>query len=204
MPNNRDVAAFDARAPDYELGRLGRFHRDLADKTLGIALAVDPTARRILDIGCGNGYLLRRAAALLPDATELVGIDPATTMIEAAQAAAHDERLLFRNGAAEKLAFPDRCFDLVLATTSFDHWADQRAGLSEAARVLTPGGYFVLADLLSLWLLPTMVSVRRGHARTPSSVRALLEEVGLEPVGRQRLYPFIQALSAHKPTADRG
>jgi ubiquinone/menaquinone biosynthesis C-methylase UbiE len=94
-------------------------------------------------------------------------------MIEAAQTLTDDDRLVFRRGIAEKLPFPDGSFDLVLATTSFDHWADQRAGLSEVARVLPPGGYFVLADLLSPWLLPTVLTVRRGHARTPRRLRAL-------------------------------
>jgi ubiquinone/menaquinone biosynthesis C-methylase UbiE len=201
MPNDRDVAAFEARAAHYEHGPLGRLHRDLADKTLGVALTLDVTPQRILDVGCGTGYLLRSAAACLPDATELVGVDPAAAMIEAAGAAVHDERLAFRGGRAEDLAFADGYFDLVLATTSFDHWADQHAGLSEAARVLAAGGYLVLADLVSLWLLPTMVTVRRGHARTPRRLRSLLEKVGLEPVGRQHLDPLIQAISARRPAS---
>jgi ubiquinone/menaquinone biosynthesis C-methylase UbiE len=199
MPRERDVAAFDARAPDYEQGLLGRLHHDIAEKTLAIALAVDPSPRRLLDIGCGSGYLLREAAARLPDATELVGIDPAAGMIESARAAAADERLVFEHGVAEELAFPDASFDLVLATTSFDHWSDQPAGLSETARVLTEGGHFVLADLLSLWLVPTSLTFRRGRVRTIHGARALLKRAGLRPVGRHNLYLVIQALSASKP-----
>jgi predicted TPR repeat methyltransferase len=60
VPHQRDIAAFDARAQGYEQGWLGRFHRDLADKTLGIALALAPDARRLLDIGCGTGYSCAR------------------------------------------------------------------------------------------------------------------------------------------------
>jgi len=41
---------------------------------------------------------------------------------------------------AERLPWPAATFDLVVSTTSFDHWADQRAGLAECARVLAPGG----------------------------------------------------------------
>lgn len=199
MPHERDVAAFDARAPAYEQGWLGRVHHEIAEKTLAIALALDPRPRRLLDVGCGTGYLLRQAAARLPDAAAFVGIDPAAGMIEAARAAAADERLVLRQGVAEELPFTDGSFDLVLATTSFDHWSDQRAGLSETARVLTDGGYFVLSDLLSLWLLPTIATVRRGRARTIDRARALIEDAGLQTVGRHNLYVVVQTLSACKP-----
>jgi ubiquinone/menaquinone biosynthesis C-methylase UbiE len=198
MPHERDVAAFDTRAPDYEHGWLGRLHRDIADKTLALALALDPSPRRLLDIGCGTGYLLRQAAARLPDATGLVGIDPAAGMIEAARAATADERVVFERGMVEELPFADGGFNLVFATTSFDHWSDQPGGLAESARVLAPGGYFVLADLLSLWLLPTIVTARRGHARTVHRARGLLHDAGLQPIGRHNLYMVIQALLARK------
>ena len=202
MAHERDVVAFDARAPDYEQGWLGRLHHEIADRTLAIALALNPKPQRLLDIGCGTGYLLGQAAARLPEATEFLGIDPAAGMISAARAAAVDERLVFQHGVAEKLTFTDSSFDLVLATASFDHWADQRAGLSETARVLTEGGHFVLADLLSLWLVPTTLSVRRGRVRTIGRARAMLEDVGLQPIARHNLYTIIGVLSATKPAPE--
>jgi Methyltransferase domain len=42
-------------------------------------------------------------------------------------------RLNFRQGQAEQLPLADETFDLVVSTTSFDHWQDQRAGLAERA-----------------------------------------------------------------------
>jgi SAM-dependent methyltransferase len=48
----------------------------------------------------------------------------------------------------EVLPFPEGSFDLVVSTTSFDHWADQRAGLRECARVLAPGGWLVLTAVI--------------------------------------------------------
>jgi ubiquinone/menaquinone biosynthesis C-methylase UbiE len=75
-----------------------------------------------------------------------------------------------RQNPASRLPWPAATFDLVVSTTSFDHWADQRAGLAECARVLAPGGCLVLADLFSV-LLPTLLAGRRGSgtACTPSS-----------------------------------
>ena len=71
-------------------GWLGRLHHQIADRTADLALTLTPAPRRILDVGCGTGYLLRQLAARCPQA-ELAGIDPAPAMIEAARAAAVGE-----------------------------------------------------------------------------------------------------------------
>ena len=56
----------------------------------------------------------------------LVGVDPAAKLIRIAPVMTNDERLRFSVGRAEQLPFSDACCDLVVATTSFDHWASQR------------------------------------------------------------------------------
>jgi len=137
VPPHRDVAAFDERAPVYEQGWRGRLHHDIAGRAAELAVSVHAAPRRVLDVGCGTGYLL--LAGRCPQATELAGIDSAPSMIETAEQAADHRRLRFTVGAAERLPYPDDAFDLVVSTTSFDHWADQRAGLGECARVLAPG-----------------------------------------------------------------
>jgi ubiquinone/menaquinone biosynthesis C-methylase UbiE len=176
--DDRDVAAFDARAGGYEGGWLGRLHREMADRTADLALSAVPAPQRILDVGCGTGYLLRQLADRCPDAAELTGVDPAPAMIAAARAAAAGDRLRWLEGVAEALPFPDGAFDLVVSTTSFDHWADQRAGLGECARVLAPGGWLVLTDLFSSVLLPTLVGGRRRKARTRRRADRLLAAAG--------------------------
>ena len=111
MTRDRDIAAFDVRAPGYEDGWLGRLHHQIADRTADLALTLRPAPRRILDVGCGTGYLLRQLAARCPQA-ELAGIDPAPAMIEAARAAAVGERLQLVAGTAEDLPWPAGTFDL--------------------------------------------------------------------------------------------
>jgi ubiquinone/menaquinone biosynthesis C-methylase UbiE len=191
MAHDRDVAAFDERAPGYESGWLGKLHHDIADRTAELALSRCPAPRRILDVGCGTGYLLRELAARVPAAAELVGLDAAPAMIETARAAAHDDRLRFSAGVAERLPFPAETFDLVVTTTSFDHWADQRAGLAECARVLTPGGCLVLADLFSAWLWPTILLGRRDRARTKLRATRLLAAAGFRAPQWHDLYAVI-------------
>jgi len=111
--------------------------------------------------GCGTGYLLRLLARQWPQASELAGIDLAPSMIEATAGSARDECLRFSIGAAERLPYPDSSFDLVVSTTSFDHWSGQQAGLRECARALMPGGHLMLVDLFSHWLIPTLIGGRR-------------------------------------------
>ena len=147
----------------------------------------------------GPGYLLRRLAARAPDAAELVGLDAAAEMVRVAQELTADPRARFLAGTAEHLPAPDGAFDLVVSTTSFDHWADQQAGLRECARVMAPGGRLVLADQFSPLYLPTLVGSRRGKARTRGRATRLLARAGFQPPEWQVLYAvLIGAFTASK------
>jgi ubiquinone/menaquinone biosynthesis C-methylase UbiE len=199
MARDRDVAAFGERAQGYDEGWRGELHHQIADRTADLALTCVPTPRRILDVGCGTGYLLGRLAARAPRAEALAGIDAAPAMIGVATGAAADSRLRLVVGAAERLPWPAGTFDLVVSTTSFDHWVDQRAGLVQCARVLAPGGCLILADLFSALLLPTLLAGRRGKARTKRRATRLVTAAGLHSPQWHRLYAvIIQAVTATK------
>ena len=199
MARDRDVAAFGERAQGYDEGWRGRMHHQIADRTVDLALTCVPAPRRILDVGCGTGYLLGRLAARAPQAEVLAGIDAAPAMIEVARAAAADDRTRFVMGTAEQLPWPTETFDLVVSTTSFDHWADQRTGLAECVRVLAPDGFLLLTDLFSALLLPTLLAGRRDKARTRRRAVHLLTAAGLHSPHWHRLYAvIIQAVTATK------
>jgi len=194
MPADRDVGAFDERAPGYDQGWLGRLHHDIAERTARLALAPGPSPpRRILDVGCGTGYLLGLLADRCPAAPLLCGVDPAPAMVGTARARAGggDRRIEFALGVAESLPYGDGAFDLVVSTTSFDHWSDQAAGLAECARVLEPGGRLVLVDLFTWFLLPTLVAGHRGKARTRARAGRLLSEAGFRSVEWHALYRLV-------------
>jgi len=193
VTRDRDVQAFDDRAAGYEDGYLGRWHRDIAARTIDLALARFPAPERVLDVGCGTGLLLRDLAVRLPGAACLTGVDAAAAMAGRARAtvAGLDPRLGVLRAAAEQLPFPDDSFDLVVSTTSFDHWADQGAGLAECRRVLAPGGHLVLTDLFSLWLAPTLVGSRAGRARTRLRATRLLAGAGFRSIRWHRLHAMV-------------
>lgn len=206
MSRYRDVQAFADRARGYQDGLLGQMHRDIVARTVDLALSLEPAPQRVLDVGCGTGVLLRELSQRLPEARELTGVDAAAVMIEAAsaggelavepgrQAAARDTRdtrLRYLHGHAERLPFGNASFDLVISTTSFDHWADQGAGLTECHRVLVPGGQLVVTDLFSLALLPTLIGARSDRARTQLRATKLLATAGFRSVVWHRLYAEI-------------
>jgi ubiquinone/menaquinone biosynthesis C-methylase UbiE len=200
VPPYRDLAAFNDRAPGYDRGWRGRLHHGIADRTARLAVATNASPNRVLDVGCGTGYLLRTLAGRYPDAQELCGIDAAPQMIATASAFARDDRLTFSVGVAEELGYPDGTFDLIVSTTSFDHWDDQQAGLVECTRVLRPGGRLVLVDQFSRWLLPTLATSRRGKARTRDRATNLVLRAGLSSPRWHRLYALIiNAVTASKP-----
>jgi ubiquinone/menaquinone biosynthesis C-methylase UbiE len=106
-------------------------------------------------------------------------------------------------GVAERLPFDDTSFDLVVSTVSFDHWADQPAGLAEVARVLRPGGRFVLVDLFATgWLRPiAALGRRRDRMRTAQELESMLATARLRPLAWQRVYdlgrlPLVQAVTS--------
>jgi ubiquinone/menaquinone biosynthesis C-methylase UbiE len=200
VPPHRDVAEFNDRAASYDNGWRGRLHHEISERTAGLAVATVAAPNRVLDLGCGTGYLLRELASRYPDAEQLVGIDAAPAMVKTATSITQDDRLTFAVGAAEQIGYPDEAFDLIVSTTSFDHWSDQQAGLRECARVLRRGGQLVLVDQFSRLLIPTMLTSRRGKARTRSRATSLLLRAGFCSPHWHRLYAVIvHAVTATKP-----
>jgi ubiquinone/menaquinone biosynthesis C-methylase UbiE len=187
----RDVGTFDDRARSYDQGWRGRVHHAISDRTAALAISAVASPQHVLDVGCGTGYLLRVLAAHYPAAQELAGIDAAPNMIETAKRLNDDERVTFVSGVAEHLPYDDASMDLVVSSTSFDHWSDQGAGLAECARVLRPRGHLVLVDQFSRWLTPTLAVSRRGKARTRSRASRLLAGAGFDRPDWRNVYAVI-------------
>jgi ubiquinone/menaquinone biosynthesis C-methylase UbiE len=102
------------------------------------------------DIGCGTGLLATELARQAPD-LHITGVDLAAEMLAQAQEHAAGMgmagRVTFRLGNGNRLPFEDRSLDLAVSTLSLHHWADPVGVFNEIARVLRPGGAFLIADL---------------------------------------------------------
>jgi ubiquinone/menaquinone biosynthesis C-methylase UbiE len=97
-------------------------------------------ANRVLDLGCGTGWLVRRLAALLP-AGSVVGVDVSDEMIRRAQAgSAGSSNVQFLHGSSEEIPTPQDTFHKVVSVESAYYWQDPARGVEEVFRVLKPGG----------------------------------------------------------------
>jgi ubiquinone/menaquinone biosynthesis C-methylase UbiE len=181
-PRIRDVERFDRWAPGYDRSWTQRiFFAPIHQGVVDVVSRLGATPRRLLDVGCGTGALLRVAAQQFPEA-ELVGVDASPEMIRMATLTNPSPgRLRFVQGQAECLPFAGGHFDLILSTISFHHWADQQAGLQEVARVLAPGGSFLLADHFVIPVQRVFFATpgRRKRFHTPAEIDGMLGEAGL-------------------------
>jgi ubiquinone/menaquinone biosynthesis C-methylase UbiE len=177
-----DVERFERRSSTYENSWIQRYldgiHKLMVETVASEHSGLNP--KFILDVGCGTGRLLRRAAAVWPDA-QMVGVDAAAGMIESAGKLA--PTITFYRGVAEALPLADATVDLVFSALSLHHWEDAQTGVGEVQRVLRRQGLFCLADIsMPGWL----AKVFRSKARSGSAIRDLLIKAQLEAKGQRR------------------
>jgi ubiquinone/menaquinone biosynthesis C-methylase UbiE len=171
----QDVERFDRWGSTYERSWMQQRLFDPVHSAVLHQAASRFKPASVLDIGCGSGRLLRKVHDSWPQA-HLSGVDPAQAMLSVARQLTPEAR--FFMGSAEALPLSDASVDLALSTISFHHWQDQAAGVREVARVLRPGGSFLLADFTFptwlVWLLP------RARFHSAAQMRALFEQAGLD------------------------
>ncbi len=94
---------------------------------------------RLLDLGCGGGYLSEEFAK---DGYAVTGLDPSGRSLEAAQSHALSCGLAIEyvQGSGENLPFADASFDIVACCDVLEHVDDVGAVISECSRVLKPNG----------------------------------------------------------------
>ncbi len=135
--------------------------------------------RRVLDVGCGTGFLAFRFAELGHTVT---GIDLAPQMIERARQTAEEANLQieFFVGDAAALDIPDATYDVVGARHVIWNLPDPQRGLAEWLRVLRPGGQLALVE--GKWAYNEALAL--AYARPASRCLALAMEAGTPLLSR--------------------
>jgi SAM-dependent methyltransferase len=100
-------------------------------------------SKRVLDVGCGNGYVLSRFAA---EGAEACGIDLTRRAIALSKRRfeLRGERGTFAVASAENLPFPTGTFECVTSMGVLHHTPDTARAVAEVRRVLKPGGRLIV------------------------------------------------------------
>jgi SAM-dependent methyltransferase len=171
----------DGADPEYE------------EQILPLAAEELSGARRVLDVGCGDGQVSRVAAAAGADL--VVGIDPTWNCVTVAR---QRGRAHFTQASAASLPFADGTFDAVVACLVFEHVTEVDAAIAEVARVLCTGGrfcFFLNHPLLqtpnSGWIDDQILDPPEQYWRIGAY---LTEDVSLQEVEKNVYIPFV-----HRP-----
>jgi ubiquinone/menaquinone biosynthesis C-methylase UbiE len=173
--------------PSAEQYVTSAFHAHGDDLKRLVELAAPQGHERVLDVATGGGHT---ALAFAPLVREVVALDLTQPMLDAASAFITSKgvaNVSYRRAPAEELPFDDASFDIVTCRIAAHHFADAAAFARESARVLRPGGIFLLGDHLGLDDPELDAFMDRFERwRDPSHVRAYSEaewRAFLEPVG---------------------
>jgi arsenite methyltransferase len=112
----------------------------------------------VVDLGCGRGKDVLRAASLVGDGGLAIGVDLSAEMLAAAgQLAAGAANVRFVRSPLAPLGLPDASADVVVSNCAINHAPDKEAVYREIHRVLRAGGRFVVSDVVAERDLPAAV-----------------------------------------------
>lgn len=193
MDERAVTQAGDPGNPHGEYGKqmLARMNRSHADVTNWALDQLSYKAgERALDIGCGGGATMARLAKRIQAAGStghVSGIDHSDVSCEASRQYNKDAiqagQMDVACASVEALPFSDETFDIVTTVESFYFWPNPKESLKEVARVVKPGGHFLLvADVYRTPGLSasTLANIEHYHLTvlTPEEYEKLLLAAG--------------------------
>lgn len=137
----------------------------------------------VVDIGCGEGYLTVEVARW---AKRVIAVDRSAAVLARAKALAGRRRaanITFKRGELERLPLEASSMDVALLCQALHHSPAPAQALSEAVRVLKPGGKVLILDLRAhaeTWVREKLGDHHLGF--DDDELAALLTEAGLTEV----------------------
>ena len=129
---------FDSKMNMYDTNKRLRL-------VFGELLTEDLSGKKLLDAGCGTGWFSREAAKRGAVVTSL---DVGENILAQAAKKCETKRVI---GDIQHTDFPDKEFDLIIATEVIEHTADPHSAVMEMGRILKPGGVMVLTTPNRIW-----------------------------------------------------
>ena len=138
---------------------------------------------KVADLGCGEGYLTIEASRW---ASRVLAVDRSTTVLKRAQALAGRRRvrnITWKRGELEHMPIRDESVDVALLSQALHHAGDPQRALTEAARIVVPGGRVLVLDLREhdeKWVRDRLGDRWLGFA--DAHLAALLDGAGLTDI----------------------
>jgi ubiquinone/menaquinone biosynthesis C-methylase UbiE len=157
---------------------------------------------RVIDVGCGPGFLCKSMAVAVGPTGGVVGIDISQDMIDFATSHKGPDSIEYRTGNATALPVDAGQFDVAVSAQVLEYIADVDAALHEIARALRAGGRAFIVDTdFDSWVwhaadakrMTLILSGWEKHcadARLPRTLIPRLRAAGFKIVGVEG-YPII-------------
>jgi SAM-dependent methyltransferase len=175
-----------------------------------IALSGAQEGDAVLDVGCGTGYLTRRAARAVGPRGRVVGVDPAAPAIAYARGVSPPQ-CEFRVAGAEAIPEPDASFDVVVSSLAIHHIAPEArpVAFGEMHRVLRPGGRLLIADFRPPRNRPLnrLIGALSGPAMQHNPIgqlAGLIADAGFEINDSGDRWPWLRYVQAQRSRRSRG
>ena len=156
------------------------------------------TGKRLLDVGCGTGTLIKRSLERYPTVVSVTGVDVSEGMLRQAQersvGKAPARQVAWIRQRGENLDFPPVSFDIVVCASTFHYFKHPVTMLCELHRVLKPGGMLIVEDYSRegplarhfAWAIRLYDPLHR-RAYTLADMKRLLAVAGLDRIYGARL-----------------
>ena len=138
---------------------------------------------KVADLGCGEGYLTMEAARW---ASRVIAVDRSDAVLTRARAVARRRRVsnvIWKKGELERLPMNDASVDVAMLSQALHHAHQPARAITEAARVVVPGGRVLVLDLRAHeeeWVRAKLGDRRLGFA--DDELKGMLVAAGLSDV----------------------
>jgi SAM-dependent methyltransferase len=139
-PDMSDDAVWEQKAEWWRDTFAGGDDPEYEEQILPLVREHLGNAQRVLDVGTGEGQVAR--TAVQNGASFVIGIDRSSAMLD--EAVARDGGVHFLQADVSHLPFAGESFDAVTVSLVLEHVEELSESISEIARVLKPGGRFLL------------------------------------------------------------